>query len=923
MYLAFALIAGASGLAAWQAEDTERRRAEDADLIAFAAAQSAVAERIGRLALALTLGRVEDDAASVALAGAVDASKDLALRFDPQLERGLAALTPSQPQSPLADWHQARERLWYRADVLLQRSGDGAAAVNAATAALVAETARSAEAADRLVQALRSASQERGRASVQWVREGGLLTLALLGLLALLVVEPTVRAVRHQHRRLADQAAELERLALVAEHTDNLVVITDLERRIVWVNEAFSRVTGHSLAEARGQVPAQLLHSPRADPARLERLREALAQGQSARAELLNRSKDGRDYWVDADMQPLHGADGTLTGFMSVETEITAQVTERLKTTALLAALPDGVVLQAPDGRIVDVNPAAEQLLGQPRAALLGRDPAEPLWQAVREDMSDYPPGQRPAQRTLRSGHGLRGEVMGVQGPDGTLRWLLVNTEPLRDALDRPAGVVTCFVDISERRQLQDQLARTARIDALTALPNRAVAMERIEQALAHRRRHAGYGFAVLFMDLDRFKQVNDTHGHGAGDALLRQIAQRLTETLRPGDAVARVGSESRTAARIGGDEFVVVLEGVHDTAAVHVVVDRLLLALAEPYLVGGHSVLSSASIGVVLDPQADASADSVLRDADTAMYEAKRAGRGRYVVFDASMHDRVAATLALENDLRRALRERELFVVYQPVLRLADGQLQSVEALVRWRHPGRGVVAPAEFVALAEETGLIGELGDFVLDAACRQLARWKRTLGRQAPGVVAVNLSRAQLGQPDLAARVRAVLAGAGLAPAELQLEVTESLAAQDASVQAMLTELKATGVRLALDDFGTGYSSLACLHRMPVDTVKIDRSFVGDAEDSGYHRVVIEASVAEGIETEAQVALMLALGCQLGQGYLFSRPVEAHALTRWLRAGQPRLALPAGRSSHGDADAARTAGAAGADTAADRSA
>ncbi|MEO7245980.1 MAG: EAL domain-containing protein, partial [Rubrivivax sp.] len=401
------------------------------------------------------------------------------------------------------------------------------------------------------------------------------------------------------------------------------------------------------------------------------------------------------------------------------------------------------------------------------------------------------------------------------------------------------------------------------------------------------------------------FKQVNDTHGHGVGDELLRQVAQRLTATLRPGDAVARVGHEQRTAARIGGDEFVIVLEGVHAEAPVLAIVGRLIEALNEPYTVCGFHVHSGASIGVVLDPEADATADSVLRDADTAMYEAKRAGRGRHALFDPSMHQRVAQALKMETELRQALRARELSVVYQPIVDLADGQLRAVEALVRWQHSVDGPVPPSAFIPVAEDSGLITELGLFVLQTACAQLADWKRSLGAQAPQRVGVNLSREQLRQPRLIDDVRACLGDNGLEPRELQLEVTESLAAQDAVVLGTLDGLRTLGVSLALDDFGTGYSSLSCLHKMPIDTVKIDRSFVADAEGSEYHRVVIQAtlsvartlgmaSVAEGIETDGQAALMLALGCQLGQGYRFSRPLDPGALTRWLRAGQPQPQL-----------------------------
>jgi diguanylate cyclase (GGDEF)-like protein len=536
----------------------------------------------------------------------------------------------------------------------------------------------------------------------------------------------------------------------------------------------------------------------------------------------------------------------------------------------------------------------------------------DPHWHAVREDGSPYPGPEHPQMRTLRSGEPLYNETMGVRTPAGELRWLLVNTEPQRDAQGLITGVVTCFGDITDRRALQEQLSVHARTDGLTGLPNRAVVMERLQRAIEHAHRNPGYGFAVLFMDFDRFKQVNDTLGHGAGDELLRQIAQRLKLALRPGDAVARVGSRNEVAARIGGDEFVVVLEGVNDAESVAVIAQRLLEELAEPYLIGSNPLQSGASIGVVryggsdgdagLDAEPrearpEITAEEVLRNADTAMYEAKRAGRGRWVMFDNSMHERVVRTLALETDLRRALKDDELFVVYQPVLDLATRALVGVEALVRWRHPQRGLVAPVEFIGVAEECGLIDAVGTVVLRKACTQFVQWRASLGELAPRLLAVNLSRAQLKRAGLVDDVHTLMQACAMQPEWLQLEVTESLAAQDERVQATLRELKGLGVKLALDDFGTGYSSLACLHQMPVDTVKIDRSFVAHAETVEYHRVLIEATirvartlgmttVAEGIETEGQAALMLALECDRGQGYLFSKPVESGALEAWAR-------------------------------------
>ncbi|MDP3610783.1 MAG: diguanylate cyclase, partial [Rubrivivax sp.] len=340
------------------------------------------------------------------------------------------------------------------------------------------------------------------------------------------------------------------------------------------------------------------------------------------------------------------------------------------------------------------------------------------------------------------NGIGIRQEWLNLKR-DGTEFWADVDLRPLRDADGRLTGYISVASDVTDRRALQNQLSHHAHTDALTQLPNRTAVMERLHKAIAHAGRHAGYGFAVLFMDFDRFKQVNDTMGHAAGDELLRQVAQRLQLLLRPGDALARLqpaeGGTGDVAARIGGDEFVVVLEAVANQDTVKVIAERVLKELSEPYTIGCAPLQSSVSIGVVLhlghEGAEPPSAEDVLRNADTAMYEAKRAGRGRWVMFDDSMHERVVRTLEVEKDLRRALKEDELFVVYQPVVDLPGRAVVGVEALVRWRHPERGLVPPAEFIGVAEESGLIDAVGAVVLRKACQQFVRWRADLGERAP--------------------------------------------------------------------------------------------------------------------------------------------------------------------------------------------
>jgi len=458
--------------------------------------------------------------------------------------------------------------------------------------------------------------------------------------------------------------------------------------------------------------------------------------------------------------------------------------------------------------------------------------------------------------------------------------------------------------DRRERDALSSGLMAASRIDALTQLPNRDVILEVIQAAIGRIPPAPGCDLAIVFINCDRFKQINDAFGHPAGDEVLTLMADRLRSTLRQFDRTNLTADRETVVGRIGGDEFVVVLQDLHYPDDVHAVAQRLLNVLGRPYRAQARQLHSNVSMGVLLRAQISGDADSVLQDASTAMVEAKRNGGGRYVLFESAMAERASLRSAMESELRHAISNDELFVVYQPVVGFTNptrhdegiDRTAGVEALVRWKHPDRGIVPPGEFIGIAEECGLIGAIGDFVLGIACRDFVQWRKNLGDRAPHLLAVNLSRGQLRQTGFVESIEHILRKSGMTPAQLQLEVTESLAAQDVSVQGILKELKALGITLALDDFGTGYSSLASLHLLPVDTIKIDRSFVSESVNSAHHRVLIKATiqvatslnmstVAEGIETRAQANVVRHLGCQKGQGYLYSRPLSAAALLEWL--------------------------------------
>jgi diguanylate cyclase (GGDEF)-like protein len=498
---------------------------------------------------------------------------------------------------------------------------------------------------------------------------------------------------------------------------------------------------------------------------------------------------------------------------------------------------------------------------------------------------------------------------LGTAAPAGTPQVLSLSVLKL-DGARLMATVSDATAEVQrEQERLARRLKNAARIDALTRMPNRDALLEQLQQILA--RPAGGMGYALLFMNCDRFRQINDTLGQSAGDRLLVQVGERLRAALRPpSDRIDPSSGGGQLAARIGSDEFAVLLDGMRCRDDAERVAGRLLDSLSRPHSLGGQEVTCKMSMGLVWSEQASDFAGGMLRDASTAMIEAKRSGGARCVLFETAMRERAARRADIEADLRQALVEDQLFVVYQPVVGLCpDGSTDfgaGVEALVRWQHPTRGVVPPFEFIQVAEESGLIGALGDFVLRRACSDFAAWQRDLGWRAPRLLAVNLSRAQLAEAAWADTVRGVLAQNAMQPAQLQLEVTESLAAQDQQVQQRLHELKAIGITLALDDFGTGYSSLSSLHQLPVDTVKIDRSFVCQADTSHHHQVLIEATVkvaqslgmstvAEGIETEAQAAAVRAQQCAKGQGYLFSRPLTSSALVEWLHVKMP-AAVPA---------------------------
>jgi diguanylate cyclase (GGDEF)-like protein/PAS domain S-box-containing protein len=594
--------------------------------------------------------------------------------------------------------------------------------------------------------------------------------------------------------------------------------------------------------------------------------------------------------------------EGLLRALASVASNALAHATLFEQVRTITSSLGEGVIAIDPQGVIDFVNPAAERMLGWSEPELIGKQ-----FHDVVHGQSCHLSRLCPLVAALESVRTDRSDDDSFLQADGARLPVSHTTSPvMRD--DKPVGAVIAFRDITERKAFEQQLAHQAFHDGLTGLSNRALFVDRLEQAHARATRAASI-YALLFIDLDRFKVVNDSLGHQVGDSLLVEVAQRLQGCLRPGD----------TLARFGGDEFVVLLEDLVDQTAAEVVAQRILDELVRPFPLGGRDLPVSASIGVVLGSAAR-DPDHCLRNADVAMYRAKAKGKACYVVFEPESEGGELERLDMELALRTAIERGELRLHYQPVVSLETVSVVGFEALVRWTHPERGPLSPADFIPMAEESGLILPLGRWVLEEACRQMRSWQDAYPG-VPLVVSVNLSARQFRQPDLPGQVAEVLERTGLDAHQLCLEVTESVMMDDAETATVtLRKLKELGTCLSIDDFGTGYSSLSYLKRFPVDFVKIDRSFIKDlgnhAVDSEIVRAVIRlasavgmSAVAEGVETEEQMRRLRALGCPLVQGFYLSKPKPAaeiepmlaervdHLRRTGLRGGPEPTSSPAG--------------------------
>ncbi len=701
-----------------------------------------------------------------------------------------------------------------------------------------------------------------------------------------------------------EAALHLQRQAM--EASINGIVIADMrlpDRPLIYVNPAFETISGYKAEDILGKNCRFLQGTDRNAPSNLaarQTMRDALDRAVPCSVILHNFRKDGRAFWNELFMAPIFDAEGVLTHCVGIQNDVTARVeaetalqqahdelerrvaerTEALRQQEqflrkVLDTDPNLIFVKNADGVYTLANQALAALYGTTPAELVGKTDADFNHNA--NEVAQFSEDDRDVIRFRREKF-IPAEV--ITDCEGRAHWLQTVKRPLASpdgAVEHLLGICT---DITARKEAENQIAHQAFHDTLTDLPNRALLLNRMEQGLARAAR-TGDAIGLLFVDLDNFKVVNDSLGHEAGDTLLQTIAGRLRGCVRPGDTVAR----------LGGDEFVILLEELSGEKEAAAIAERAVEALHLPFRLGERDVFPGASIGLTLTVLDDVrTAGDLLRDADTAMYQAKLQGKGRYTLFDMSMNTRAQERLELETDMRQAIANGEFVVFYQPIMDLQSGRLAGVEALVRWQHPTRGMISPAKFIPIAEETGLIVPLGRWVLRQACLEARRWQTQYPDAHNFVMSVNLSIRQMLEKDIIAQVAAILEETGLAPEYLKLEITESMMLQDTSATIeTMTALRDLGIRLAIDDFGTGYSSMSYLSQLPLNTLKIDRSFINRIGVSGGDEAIVRAIISlartlrlsvtcEGIETQEQFTYLQDLGCDLGQGFLMHKPLPA---------------------------------------------
>jgi diguanylate cyclase (GGDEF)-like protein/PAS domain S-box-containing protein len=690
---------------------------------------------------------------------------------------------------------------------------------------------------------------------------------------------------KHAEEQLRLQSAALEAAA-------NTIVITDYEGKIVWVNRAFTTMTGYSKEEVLGKNP-RLLKSGELPDSFYATLWSTISSGKVWHGELVNRRKDGTTYTEEMTITPVTRDVGNPDNnyFVAIKQDVTDRkraeeelyrAHQMLQT--ILNTIPQRVFWKDRNCTYVGCNRAfaTDAGLNNP-AEIIGKSDFDLVWSETAEVY------RTDDKLVMEQGSAKLGYEEIQDRPDGGRVWLRTSKLPLSDREGKVTGVIGTYEDITERKVAQERVQYLAYYDALTELPNRTLLQDRLTKALASARRRKDK-VALLFLDLDRFKDINDSLGHSVGDLVLKQVAERLKKWAR----------EQDTAARVGGDEFLIVLTAVKEIADAAVAAERIMNAMTPEFVVEGRSLGISCSVGISIFPEHGTDSETLIKDADAAMYCAKESGRNNFRFFTKDMNAQAVERLTLENGLRLALDKKELFLVYQPQIEIATGRITGLEALLRWQHPELGLVPPDKFIRIAENSGLILPIGEWVLRTACSQARTWQ---DQGLPAVsVAVNVSAIQFRQEGFCELIRRVLDETRLAPQYLELELTESLLLANAEVNlSVVQELKAMGLTLAIDDFGTGYSSFSYLRQFRVSKLKIDRSFIRDVavnqDDAAITTAIISMAkslhlkvIAEGVENEAQVSFLRAHQCDESQGYYFSKPLAVDKVADKLRGDAP---------------------------------